>query len=91
MKQKCLKKSVEKKGRLPLKRDKQKEYIYSSCAQNISMKALPYFRLCHNLLASSEVLTPILYLTSSLLPLLLTMLVSHIVANQQLSHRLHAG
>lgn len=44
---------------------------------------------CHNPLAISEVLTPILYLTSTLLPPLLTMLVSHIVANQHFSHWLH--
>lgn len=80
-----------KKDRLSLKRNKQKAYIYSSWTQNISMKALPYFRLCHNLLASSEALTPILYLTSPLLSPLSTILVSHSAANQRLSHWLHGG
>lgn len=51
---------------------------------------LPYFRQCHNLLASSEVLTPIQYLPSPLSPSL-TLLVSHNAANHQLTHLLHTG
>lgn len=53
------------------------------------MKALPYFTLCHNPLAISEVLTSILYLTSPLLQPRLTMLVSHIVVHIGLLYPQH--
>lgn len=58
--------------------------------QSISLRGLPYFRQYHNLLASSEVLTPIQYLPSPL-SLSLTMLVSHNVASHLLTHLLHTG